>query len=245
MTPTPAGQLLLDTFAHIRIINLPERKDRHREMVAQLARLGMTVDGDKVAFYAAQRFEDAGGFRNVGARGCFHSHLTILEVGAGLDGPLLILEDDADFADGIEPLLTTALKGLNQNDWSIFYGFGDPAENLDVTEGLFEQRPDVGILTTHCIGFTPNAMRLAVPYLRAMAGRPTGSPDGGPMDVDGAYGWLRRTHPQLRTFCTYPAVANQRPSRTDISPALTDRIPGAREARSLARKMKRHFFPVS
>lgn len=242
MTPTAAGQSLLDTFACVRIINLPERTDRHREMTGELARLGIAVDGEKVAFYPAQRFSDPAGFRNVGARGCFHSHLTILEAAADWDGPLLILEDDADFVSGIENLLPTTLNALPQTDWAVFYGFGDPPQGADVARGLFEQSADVGIGTTHCIGFTPDTVKLAVPYLRAMLARPPGSPDGGPMDVDGAYCWFRQAHPQLKTWCTFPAIATQRPSRTDISPALLDTIPVAREALSLIRKLKRRFF---
>jgi glycosyl transferase, family 25 len=239
MTPTAAGQSLLDTFARIRIINLPERTDRRREMTGELARLGIAVDGEKVAFYAAQRFGDRGGFRNIGARGCFDSHLSILEAAADLDGPLLILEDDADFAGGIETLMPAALDTLHKTDWSIFYGFGDPPSGSVSTDGLFEQAPEIGIGTTHCIGFTPNAVKLAIPYLRAMLTRPAGSPDGGPMDVDGAYCWFRAAHPQLRTFCTYPAIANQRPSRTDITPSFLDRMPIARQAMSLLRMVKR------
>jgi glycosyl transferase, family 25 len=239
MTPTAAGQALLDTFARIWIINLPERTDRRREMIGELARLGITIDGEKVAFYPAQRFSDAAGFRNIGARGCFDSHLTILEAAADLDGPLLILEDDADFASGIESRLPTALNALHQTDWAIFYGFGDPPAGSNATGGLFEQAADIGIGTTHCIGFTPDSVRRAIPYLRAMLDRPPGSPDGGPMDVDGAYCWFRRAYPQLRTFCTYPAIANQRPSRTDITPSLLDRMPIARQAMSLLRMVKR------
>ncbi len=239
MTPTAAGQSLLDTFARIRIINLPERTDRHRETTAELARLGIAVDGDKVAFYAAQRFGDPGGFRNIGARGCFDSHLKILEAAADLDGPLLILEDDADFAGTIETILPTAMDSLNQRDWSVFYGFGDLPTGADATAGLFEQAPETGIGTTHCIGFTPDGVTLAIPYLQAMLARPPGSPDGGPMDVDGAYCWFRRAHPQLQTWCTYPSIATQRPSRTDITPGLIDRLPIARQAMSLLRMVKR------
>jgi glycosyl transferase, family 25 len=239
MRPTAAGQSLLDTFARIRIINLPERTDRRREMTAELARLGIAVDGKKVAFYAAQRFSDPAGFRNIGARGCFDSHLTILEAAADLEGPLLILEDDADFATGIEQLMLGALEALRQTTWSVFYGFGDPPAGLGVTGGLFEQAADIGIGTTHCIGFTPQAIKLAIPYLRAMLARPPGSPDGGPMDVDGAYCWFRAAHPSLQTWCTFPAIATQRPSRTDITPSLLDRVPVARQAMTLLRMVKR------
>jgi glycosyl transferase, family 25 len=242
MIPTAAGKSLLDTFARIRIINLPERTDRRREMTGELARLGIAVDGEQVAFHAARRFDDAAGFRNIGARGCFDSHLGILDDAKDVGGPLLILEDDADFAARIDILMPIALSKLRQVEWSVFYGFGDPPRGATVTGGLFQQPPDIGIGTTHCIGFTPDTVKLATPYLRAMLGRPAGSPDGGPMDVDGAYCWFRRAHPSLSTWCTLPAIASQRPSRTDISPSFIDTIPVAREARSLLRMIKRRVF---
>ncbi len=56
-----------------------------------------------------------------------------------------------------------------------------------------------------------------VDYLEAMLQRPKGSPDGGPMHVDGAYSWFRRAHPEVAAYVCTPSVAQQRSSRSDIS----------------------------
>ena len=36
------------------------------------------------------------------------------------------------------------------------------------------------------------------------------------MHVDGAYGWFRAAHPDIRAFAATPHVAHQTASRTDI-----------------------------
>lgn len=56
-----------------------------------------------------------------------------------------------------------------------------------------------------------------VGYLEAMLKRPNGSPEGGPMHVDGAYSWFRRAHPGVAAYVCTPSVAQQRYSRSDIS----------------------------
>ena len=240
MIPTAAGQALLATFARVRIINLSNRSDRRREMTAELARLGIVVDGKQVAFHDASRFDDPAGFRTVGARGCFHSHLTVLEDAAGFEGSLLILEDDADFAPNIEQLLPVALRALSDERWSLFYGFGRHCSEKDIRP-IYKAIPAQGIVTLHCIGVAPEFVKVAAPYLRAMLARPAGSAEGGPMDVDGAYSWLRGAYPEFQTWCADPSLAHQRASRTDISPGALDRFFLTRELKSSLRTMKRYL----
>ena len=237
MTPTAAGRALLNAFPRIRIINLAHRDDRRREMVAELARIGIAVDGAHVAFHAASRFDDPAGFRNIGARGCFNSHLTLLEESLASNCAVLILEDDADFAPNSEARLAATLETLTAQSWSLFYGFGAPYNASG--SPVMEATSDAPIATSHCIGLSAEAVALIVPYFRAMLAREAGSPDGGPMDVDGAYSWFRRAHPMMRTLCASPDVAVQRPSRTDITPGILDQLPGTRQAMSLLRKFKR------
>lgn len=235
MTPTAAGQALLDCFPRVRIINLEHRRDRRTEMISELARIGVAIDGHHVAFHKASSFTEPGGFRTKGARGCFHSHLSILREAAAANSAVLILEDDADLARDIERRLPETLDKLRATEWSIFYGFGAHATDAGLS------RADSGepIALTHCVGFSADAVQALVPYLDAMLARPPGSPEGGAMDVDGAYSWFRRAHPDAETWCAGPDIATQRPSRTDISPALLDRLPLTRQALSLWRRFKR------
>jgi glycosyl transferase family 25 len=100
----------------------------------------------------------------------------------------------------------------------------------------------------HFIGFGRSAMEGLPPYLEAMLERPAGSAEGGPMDVDGAYGWFRASRPELSTWLAQPRLGHQRPSRTDISePGPIDRLPApiGRVARAMRRSLRRRFdrFP--
>ena len=240
--PTSAGQALLDTFECVRIINLRHRKDRRAEIASELARLGLGIDGRRIAFHDACKPEDAGAFPSIGARGCFTSHFDILaDAHATGARNVLILEDDLDFAPDAETRLPLTLALLNAKGWSIFYGgYENHAGPADGALLSFAQ-PAEGIRTTHFLALARNAIEAAIPYLKAMSERPAGDPAGGPMHVDGAYSWLRRDHPELTTWLAKPVLGHQRPSRTDIHEVgLIDRTPVLRDLAGIARRIKRH-----
>ncbi len=239
--PTKAGQALLDTFDRVRIINLRTRDDRRREMSGELARLGLTIDGTKIAFHEAFRPEDKGDFPSIGARGCFTSHLQILEEALAENaGNILILEDDLDFAKDVETRFPATIEMLKTAPWSIFYGGYELYTGPTSGDLLSKAEPNNMIRTTHFLALSREAIEAAVPYLQAMAARPPGSPEGGPMHVDGAYSWLRKDHPQFDTWLATPELGHQRPSRTDIHDlGLIDRTPVLREIAGLLRRLKR------
>ncbi|WP_174279700.1 glycosyltransferase family 25 protein [Sphingomonas bacterium] len=243
MTINAAGEALLQTFERVRIINLPARRDRRRETARQLARLGLAVDGERVAFHPASRPTDAGPFTTIGARGCFMSHLDILHT-AATDGcaSLLILEDDVDFTRDAELRLPTTLARLRQEEWGLFYGgyrnAGPPVRG----EELAAVSPTLTIDTSHFVGFSAATIAAAAPYLARMLERAPGDPAGGPMHVDGAYNWLRREHSDLGTWLALPELGIQRPSRTDVHQlGFADRTPLLREMTELARQMARRL----
>jgi len=240
--PTPAGQSLIDGFDGIRIINLRHRSDRRREMATELKRLGLGFDHPQIALFEASRFEDKAGFPSIGARGCFDSHLSILSeaLAAGAES-VLILEDDLDFVRAIETLAPPALAQLAETDWAIFYGgYEGDAHAQQGSASIRQVPPQQAVRTTHFVAFRAPAIAAAVPYLQAMLQREPGSPEGGPMHVDGAYSWLRAAHPQLETWVAQPMLGVQRPSRTDIHTLRWhDRVPLVRAAAGAARRLRR------
>jgi len=244
---TRAGSSLLATFERVRIINLETRTDRRREISEEFARLGLVVDGNRIAFHAACRPSDPGGFPTIGTRGCFFSHLQVLELAlADGVGNVLILEDDLDFSRDAEALIPVALDKLVEHRWGIFYGgllaCSIPSERA-ATPPLSRASPDNGVLGAHFLALSKAAIHLAVPYLKAIAARPPGSPEGGPMHVDGAYSWLRRSYPHIETWLATPELGYQRPSRTDIHDLrFIDKTPVLRDMVAFARRAKRRFL---
>lgn len=222
-------------FDRVRVINLADRTDRKREMQAQLARTGL--EHPAVAFYEARRPRSAGGFPSVGARGCFDSHLTILQQ-AVRDGvnSLLIIEDDFDFTgDGIKraKALTDELAA---QEWDIFYG----AHVLDHggRNGIVQLSPDEPVLTASFVAFHGSVLPKLVTFLEGILRRPPGSPEYGPMHVDGAYTVFRHSHPECRTLAAFPSLGRQRSSTSDISPRRTflDRLPLMKALTGLLRR---------
>lgn len=241
--PTLGGQALLGAFDRVRIINLRNRADRRAEVARQFTRLGLEIDGDRIAFHDACRPADPGKFPSIGARGCFTSHLDILKESQKSDWRnVLIIEDDLDFAASAETRLPSTLARLDTEPWSIFYGGYELEEELASTSPLSIGDPQLAIRTTHFVAFSRAAIHAAAPYLTRMEQRERGDPEGGPMHVDGAYNWLRRAHPELKTLLATPMLGHQRPSRTDIHAlGLLDRAPGLRDLVTMARRVKRRM----
>lgn len=203
-------------YQQIRIINLPERKDRHAEMLSELRRIGL-ADDDRVRFFPGMRSTEAKPWRRPGERGVFLSHLAILEEAAQAGASLLILEDDADF--------TAAIQEVQPPSEGIFYGGYEAATPEDL--------PASDIIGSHCMGFSAEVVRDLAPYLRQLIDHPD------PPPIDGAYVWYRRANPHVPTVFAEPPVAVQRPSRSDIAQLRWfDRTPGLRNAAGLIRHLR-------
>lgn len=241
------AERIFRSFDRIYVINLPDRSDRRREMAGELARLGTGFDDPRVRLFAAIRPTDAGPFRSIGARGAFLSQLGVLHEARDQGyRRILMLEDDCDFVRAIDRRLPPLLDRLDAEGFDVFYGGHELPEGpgaLDLSTGpILRADPALTIRLAHCLGFGPAAIDGLPAYLDAMLTRPPGSPDGGPMDVDGAYNWFRRARPELATWIASPPLGHQRPSRTDISATgPLDRLPAplTRLARAMLRRTRR------
>lgn len=205
-------------FDTIRIINLPERTDRRREMERELASVGLAGD-PRVAFFPAIRPADAGTFTSIGARGVYHSQLAILREAAEASKSVLILEDDCDF-------IPAARHYDFGEGWEIFYGGYYATSSGDLAES--------DIVGAHMMGFTAEAARRICAYLDGLEYEGIHPP------IDAAYVWFRRAHPDVPTRFAVPPLANQRPSRSDIADLrFYDRVPILRSAINFARQVVR------
>jgi len=222
---------LLTQFDQVLVINMDSRPDRLREMVSQLRSIGFDFDA-RIRRFPAVRVAEAGGFRSPGAHGCFLSHLgcldTAIQSGAR---SVMILEDDVDFSADFHQRQQPLVERLKLGDWGMFYGgghFGGASPQVQGEGDALGWRAipaDALIWTAHCVCIREPWLTLAREYLRAMLRRPAGDPDGGPMDVDGAYSWFRRVH-QVPTLMAHPEIAVQRPSSSDITPQWFDQVAG-------------------
>ena len=249
---TRAADLLLSFFDRIYIINLVHRGDRRREMQAELARLGLGLDHAAVTLFPASAPPDQGNFVSRGARGCFESHLAVHKdiVSRGLSHAL-VLEDDADFVPNFERALVAPTSRLKEDDWDMFYSV-QPVEaqagDEELGNGLISLGPEHTFRTTHFLGFSARFSRRAVDYLQTLHDRERGDPRGGPMHVDGAYGWMRKACPDLRVLATKRPLSTQRASRSDIADLrVWDRLPvvrgltGALRRSAIVRAVRRPF----
>jgi glycosyl transferase family 25 len=220
--------MLFDHFDRIRIVSLPDRLDRRREMARQLRKVGLQND-NRVEFFDAFRMDEPGPFLKAGSHGCFLSHLQILTESAQANHSVLILQDDCDFLPGI------AEYCLPECD--VFYG------------GYSLIQPgnphDSDIIGAHFMGFGAEATRKAADYLRDYL-RPNFQPDRRASEqpgfnprirppIDGAFVWFRRAHPELRT--EFAMLSKQRSSKSDVSPGWADNVPGLRQVLALGRRI--------
>lgn len=233
---------LLDYFQQVYVINLPHRQDRRREMAEQLGRIGLDWDTPGVRLFAAVRPDGAGEFPTVGARGCFLSHLGVLRdaLQHGYDR-ILIFEDDLNFGPDFDAQMPKVIDELSTADWSIFYGGYEmkPPPRSRGDQAVLSVLPGDAIQTTHFVGFRGPAIGEIVCSLESMLARSAGHPEGGPMHVDGAYGWFRNESPERTTLVAVPELGYQRSSTTDIhARRWFDRFPGVRHASSWLRKIR-------
>ena len=217
---------LRGTIDRVYVINLKSRPDRRREMETELGRIGLAPQSPLVAFFDAVKPPAAGDFPSVGARGCFMSHLGIIERAAAAGHrAILILEDDATVAPEHRAGFIRAVEALAAADWALAYpGYriaGDPPSGAAqaMSPDWCRVAPQTDIGTTHAMLIRQQAYAPLIAYLRDMMARPAGHRDGGPMHVDGAYSWFRRSHPDLQTWVTPQPLVAQRASASDITPA--------------------------
>ena len=223
--------MIFDEFDRIRIISLPKRKDRRREMMRQLSKVGLDED-PRVAFFDACRFDERGIFRAAGSRGCFTSHQHIICEAAAASQSVLILEDDCDFL----PIIQTY---ESDRQWDVFYGGYTASDMRDPKNSE--------IIGSHFMGLNAVAAQKAAAYFlrypdpsfppdQRAAAKANFDPTIRP-GADGAYVWFRRAHPELRT--QFSMLSSQRASRTDIGRLKWyDRAPVVRSLAGIARSIK-------
>jgi glycosyl transferase, family 25 len=237
----------LAAFDKIFVINLKDRADRRTEMNEQLVQIGLSLSHPGIRLFEAVRPTSLEGFPTLGTRGCFMSHLGILREAAALGHrSILILEDDVNFSRDFRSAAPRVLDELSQKNWSLFYGGFSfmSGKTYSGSEVLFRAVPDEAILTSHFLAFRGKAIGEAAHYLEAILGRPTGSPEGGPMHVDGAYNWFRNAHPHHETWLAGSQLGYQRSSRTDIHDLRWfDNLPGVNRVVAGLRKLTNRFRP--
>jgi len=242
---------LLHYFDQIYIINLESRVDRLKEVEQELKKIGIDINHPVVHLFKANKPEQNAGWPSAGTKGCFQSHLAILkDAKKNQYQRILVLEDDVTFVSNFNYQLESLISQLNNISWDIFYGgyqISDQikADNLKVLSNQFQNKnlflspSNTDVMCTHCVAFNESVISDLIKYLEAMMARPAGHIAGGPMHVDGAFSWFRREHPYVKTALAYPALANQRSSRTDIHDLKwMDTMPLIKNVTSVARKIK-------
>lgn len=217
-TSGSTGQRPLVPFDALYIINLPSRPDRRKEMIEQLKLADIEAGDPRVCFFNAVRPVEKAGFPTVGTRGCFLSHLGVLKLAqqAG-HRTILLLEDDTNFAIRSPEDLEVLGRQLGEREWDFVYpGFLSITPATELTSALSVVDPASSVMGAHMMLIRSTVFATLIAYLEDMLTRPTGSAEGGPMHVDGAYSWFRREHPSLTTLVCSPQLGYQRPSRTDI-----------------------------
>jgi hypothetical protein len=204
-----------DYFDKIRIISLPSRLDRRRQIAREFERHGMPVDGGKVEFFDAIRPEHEGGFGSIGLHGCFLSHLEILRQSraAGLSR-VVHVEDDLQLPRRFVAYQEPMVAALSEQPWDIAY-FGHVMK-LDAGRPYWVPHPAAErVELTHFFAVNGSVFDRLIAFLEASMTRPVGHPEGGPASPDGAISMFRHFNPDVVTLVANPSLGWQRSSRTD------------------------------
>ena len=236
--------LLSDLFSLTRVINLPDRKDRLREITEQLNLLGMPFAAGSVELYVASRPTELAGFDSLGTRGCYLSHLDILRDARDRHvESVLVMEDDCEINPSHIAKIGEVAATLAGRPWAFCYLGHIVPMPAGVEPGLI---PYAGpVQTAHLYAVHHSVLGPLVDYLEACLTRPGGDPVGGPMPVDGAITMFRAANPNFVTLMAQPVLATQRSSRSSITYRSYEMIPGIKQAMGLARAMRRKLKAAS
>jgi hypothetical protein len=228
---------LLNYFDRIYVINLPTRRDRRRAMLRELVTVEWPLTPNKVEIFPGIRPIDAAGFPSIGVRGCFLSHLAVLER-ARADGlsNVLVMEDDL----AIDPRLIAEqeylVETLQTSQWGfVYFGHVLDLDKASVAPPVFLRCFEGPIVTAHFYGVNGAIFDPLISFLRMLQDRPPGHRDGGPMYPDGAFSFFRQRNPEILTLVACPSLGRQRRSRSDLATRWFDRIPGLRDIVGLLR----------
>lgn len=230
---------MIDYFDRTRIINIPSRKDRRIETVEELTRNGFHMDEARVGFFEAVTPSEENGFPSIGARGCFLSHLGVLEEAMRLNlKNILILEDDIQFSRRISEYGKQAIESLEGMEWDIVY-FGHPFEGNSSVSVPAWKVVDQPIHLSHFYAVNGKSVRKLRDFLLQILERPPGHPDGGPMHYDAALNTLIQSNKDFLAYYFTWNLGYQRPSRTDLHAlSFADRAPLLRPVMTMLRRLK-------
>ncbi len=155
---------------------------------------------------------------------------------------ILILEDDVDWTDVALNPNTGVSSSLINAQWNFLHGgMGGERVGKETPVLLKKVEPEQGLRLSHFIGLRgADTISTAHRYLSNILARPAGSPDGGPMHVDGAYSWLRKDHRDIESYICVPSIAMQRPSASDITPSTGYKAPPlVRQTLGVIRKIRK------
>lgn len=229
---------LVELFDSIVIINVSHRTDRRQEMRSMLHRVGWDPDGPRVIWFPAIDPKTAAGFHSPATRGCFLSHVAVLNIARNAGRRrVLIMEDDCEFAADFPARQAEVADWLQSTAWGI--AFLAHGESIAGPPRPVSWGPEKSVLLMHCYAVAGDVLARLCGYLEAIILRPPGSAEAGPMPVDGAFSWFRRDNPDVETVLVAPSLACQRPSRSDIAPKWFDRVPVIREAAENVRAWRR------
>jgi hypothetical protein len=229
---------LTDFFALTRVVNLPARTDRYREISAQLDALGMPFAAGEVELFPAIIPAEAAGFPSAAVRGCFLSHLEILrDARARGVANVLVMEDDLQVLPQDVETLSSMAEQLVERPWGIAYFGHSHTSAPEQPPGWVAFHGE--LRTSHFYAVHSPVFSRLIAYLEDCLKRPPGHPVGGPMEYDGALNMFRLWHPDTITLVAQPSLGGQRSSQSDIHPGRTERISGLHEATDLLRRVKK------
>lgn len=226
VTKPQGAVVFFDYFDAKYLINLPERKDRLKSIQKQFEKSRLPF-GDIVLFEAVT-CQERGGFESLGARGCFLSHLGVLKDAKAKGAEkVLIMEDDLGLCRDLFTYQERLVQELKIKKWDLAY-FGNPipeGQNISEPAEIMRVLPmPVRLRGSHFYAVRGKILPWLIVSLEAMLYRPNGSPEGGPMHLDGALGWFRRHNDDVVALVSRSVLGVQRSTKSDVHKGKLDAI---------------------
>ncbi len=252
-------------FATPVLINMENRPERLRDSIDDLSVAAgrSIVAGEDVHLIRPARFDHAGGFTNAGFRSNLDAHLRAARWGRDEDVErLLVFEDDLSFAPAWADFGVRLLAELDEFEWDFAsLGYLDVWNEAPRQDALAlgvgragAERVEAGwvrfagqVNGAHAYLVNRRAIGRWIAHLETVADGTAGDDLQGPMPSDGAINTFAWINSDIVRVLAVPNMVGTRPTRSDITPSLVDRLPVVSDVAEIVRgwRRRRHGSKVS
>lgn len=231
MNPQSQHGVDIVSFAKPILINMEDRPERLKDSLLELSDAARRpVTADDLQLIRPREFTESGGFASTGFRSNLDAHLRAARwARAARFERVLVMEDDLSFGP-MWPIHGAALLDrLADRRWHLanlgYLDVWNRAPEFDPVTGPGWLEFTGQVHGAHAYFIHRSGLDAWIAHLEAVAAGTPGDDLQGPMPSDGAINTFPWVNTETVRLLALPNMVGTRPTRSDITPGMVDRLP--------------------